>query len=139
MSDYIKIHNVDHQIVYIDPNLKYIDNEVEGDGSSPSNCLWDIKDPILDNRIYLIRRSANKYYAEFPMYKSYSNVTSLVIWGMPKENELDWDKLPETVKTAWLDTDKPNAYVYCNTSANAYYNDRSEERRVGKECRSRWS
>ena len=48
-------------------------------------------------------------------------------------------------RTAWLDSglrDKPLAATYSNNLVNhetGIDDNRSEERRVGKECRSRWS
>src|SRR5260370_30262305 len=49
--------------------------------------------------------------------------------------------------TGWvtvLDTTRPGAdlaahSVVCEDGEHLFYQDRSEERRVGKECRSRWS
>ena len=79
MADQILIHSELHDIVYIDPNLKFIDGGREGDGSAPSNALWDFPDEMTGNKLYLVRRSQDKYFAKFPMQKTFSSPTSLVI------------------------------------------------------------
>lgn len=109
------IHSVEHTFVYIDPNQKYVDNAVEGDGSSINSVLWDFpKTNIGDNKIYLIRRSANKYYATATNNTSSSEVRSLVIWAMPKPTDSWWNLVPAEARTAWLDTDKDKAYLLFN-------------------------
>ncbi len=107
----MKIHSAEHTFVYIDPNQKYVDGAVLGDGSTPETPLWDFPTTLTDNKIYLVRRSANGYYASVSNNTSSNAVTSFVLWGMPKPTDDWWDKVPAQVRTLWLDEDKPKAYV----------------------------
>src|SRR3712207_7282365 len=53
--------------------------------------------------------------------------------------ELDVEEIPVEVEEVSEDTKAPNAYTYgLGPSRRVVLWDRSEERRVGKECRSRW-
>ena len=52
----------------------------------------------------------------------------------------EWFGLPESTENYIIDSqDKPFLACYVNDEVAGYVLLRSEERRVGKECRSRWS
>lgn len=125
MADFITINGLQHQIVYVDPNAKFIDGVAEGDGTSYDNVLFNIPSKMNDNALFLIRRSQYKYYADFPINQTFNNVKSLVIWGMPKPGDVHYSDVPSGVRTAWEDDDKPSAYVRFNmesgTSSSGSY------------------
>lgn len=100
----MRIHNVEHTFCYIDPNKQHEDNAVEGDGSSVSSPLFNFPTTMTDNTVYLVRRSEFGYFAKLPSNLTISNITSMVIIGMPKEGEPYWDDMPEDAKNSWKDT-----------------------------------
>lgn len=120
------IHNVEHKFFYIDPNIKMTAGSVGGDGSSAANAAMDFPSTFEDNVIYLVRRSASGYFAKLPIRTTASNITSLVILGMPKENEEFWDQMPADAKSAWKDADVADSYAtichYCNDNYDEWTN-----------------
>ena len=105
------IHSTEHTFFYIDPNIKKTAGSIGGDGSSVANAAMDFPSEFQDNVIYLIRRTDNGYFARLPLRTTTSNVTSLVILGMPKHGTKYWDEMPEDAKTAWLDADVDSDYA----------------------------
>ena len=107
------IHSIEHEFVYIDPNQQYIDGAVEGDGSTPNTPLWNFPKTLTGNKIYLVRRSVNGYYASVSIGSTGDNtVVSLIIWGMPVVGDSHYDMVPDEVKTLWTESgDSSKAYV----------------------------
>lgn len=120
------IHNAEHTFFYIDPNIKQTAGSVGGDGSSAANAAMDFPTEFRDNVVYLIRRSDKGYYARLPIQTTSSNITSLVILGMPKKNEKYWDMMPEDAKAAWEDANVETDYAsICKYSENYEQNCRT--------------
>lgn len=105
------IHSLDRTFVYIDPNDQYIDGHTEGDGTAPSTPLWNFPTTLSEGVIYLVRRSIFKYAANMSQGTNNGGITSLVIWGMPKQGEDHWDDVPLVAQNAWADANSPRAYV----------------------------
>ena len=118
------IHNAEHTFFYIDPNIKKTAGSVGGDGSSAANAAIDFPSEFQDNVIYLVRRSDEGYFAKLPLRTTTSNVTSLVILGMPKKNAKYWDEMPNDAKTLWEDANVTSNYAsickYCTNDEQNY-------------------
>ena len=114
------IHNTEHTFFYIDPNIKKTAGSVGGDGSSAANAAMDFPSEFQDNVVYLIRRSDAGYFAKLPTRVTTSNVTSLVILGMPKKNAKYWNEMPNDAKTLWEDSDVDSDYACVCKYANDY-------------------
>ena len=59
---------------------------------------------------------------------------------MSNKITMPWEERPAGCKDVmWRYSENPVIDRYHIPSSNSIFNSRSEERRVGKECRSRWS
>lgn len=90
--------NVDFTVVYVDPSI-----ETAGDGSTPANALKSLPasaDAFTNNTCYLIRRTAEADAAVIPN-GSNSNITNLLLLGMPTPADQMYEFVPEEAKTAW--------------------------------------
>lgn len=106
------IHNTEHTFYYIDPSLESED----GDGSSVATAAKHFPaDMNVDNRIYLVRRTSIDTPAIFPhdnsSHKTYGDVKSFVVMGMPKSDDALFTQMPEDAKSAWVDEDQDYAPV----------------------------
>lgn len=143
----MKIHSLEHEFCYIDPNQAYIDGAVEGDGTTPESPLWNFPAQLQDNKIYLVRRSVNGYVATVSNASTADDsVRSLVIWGMPTPGDSWYDMVPDEVKEVWTESaTNSKAYVKFvrdsgrNTLTAPYVNNfdiRGFEFLVQGDCRS---
>ncbi len=104
----------DREFIYIDPNAAYIDDNVEGDGTTPTSPLWHFPTTMSADVIYLIRRSANEYSAGITAGTTLST-SDFIIWGMPTSTDDEiYQYLPDSVITTWFaeDTSVTKAYAY---------------------------
>ena len=56
-----------------------------------------------DNTCYLIRRTSESYATIIPNGEN-TNITNLLLLGMPNPSDLMYDFVPEEAKTAWART-----------------------------------
>lgn len=107
------IHNAEHTFYYIDPSL----GSEDGDGASVATAAKHFPaDMDVDNRIYLVRRTSIDTPANFTPHdsssnKTYGNVKSFVVMGMPKSDDALFTQMPEDAKSAWVDADQDYAQV----------------------------
>lgn len=95
------IHSAEHTFCYIDPSKKSAQDASAGDGSSPSSPLLDFPTTLQDNVIYIVRRSNKEFPAIVSNNTNSSAVKSMVIWGMPTQNDEHWNLVPQEARTAW--------------------------------------
>ena len=95
------IHSAEHTFCYIDPSKKSAQDASAGDGSSPSSPLLDFPTTLQDNVIYIVRRSNKEFPAIVSSNTNSSAVKSMVIWGMPTQNDEHWSLVPQEARTAW--------------------------------------
>lgn len=107
------IHSTEHTFYYIDPSLE----SEGGDGSSVATAAKHFPaDMNVDNRIYLVRRTSIDTPANFTPHdssstKTYGNVKSFVVMGMPKSDDALFTQMPEDAQSAWVDAEQDYAQV----------------------------
>lgn len=90
--------NVDFNVVYIDPSI-----EAPGDGTTPAGALKALPASaadFTDKTCYLIRRTTEESAVIIPNGEN-TNITNLLLLGMPNPSDLMYDFVPEEAKTAW--------------------------------------
>lgn len=90
--------NVDFNVVYVDPSIG-----TAGDGTTPAGALKALPAnaaDFADNTCYLIRRTQESYATIIPNGEN-TNITNLLLLGMPNPSDLMYDFVPEEAKSAW--------------------------------------
>ena len=90
--------NVDFNIVYVDPSIA-----TAGDGATPATALKNLPataEEFVNNTCYLIRRTKETAAATIPA-GSNTEITNLLLLGMPNPSDLMYDFVPDIAKTTW--------------------------------------
>ena len=92
----LNYNTIDYNIVYIDPTLA-----TPGDGTTPALALSTFPTPLVDNTCYIIRRTSEESLSDLPQTKRTTNMTRILLLGMPFEDSAFYPLIPDEVKTAW--------------------------------------
>ena len=122
------LHSLQHDVRYIDPSIS-----TAGDGTSPDQAYKDFPttaDKYTENMVFIVRRTSDTVPAKLPVNLTI-NTKSLVIWGMPKQNDGIYNLVPQEAKTDWGSDTGDYAYLYYD-----YGNDRDVSSIMSDNCKN---